>query len=344
MTVTMSIAAHYEQFLELLGRDPGSTPDGRDTVRARYGERVDPSGGSQPIVLMRDEWIRNQIDLTLALDRLLTEDDVVVSAVPYELSFIGAEVDRVIEMVGASVISVGTSGTICPMPRLLGLIEQYEVTALVCSPAFAAELASLAVSLGQRPPQSTIRMIVCVGEVCSTERLEHVGAAWAAKTSALYGTPSTPTVAVACEHGALHLCDHRLRAEVRDGPRGELLLDGRPTGELAELWPADRGCHCGAAGRVLVPLGRVAAAIPGPHGLVSAADVERIVFGHTGLAPHFACDVRDGTFHVTCAATDPETVADGAVRRSIRSGIADALGVAAEVTIVDVKDWSTATT
>ncbi len=236
MTTTTSIATHYEQFLDLLTRDPRAGAHGRDTAPARYGERIDPSGGPQPIVLTRDEWILNQIDLALALGRLLTEDDVVVSAVPYELSFIGGEVDRVTEMVGASVISVGTSGTICPMPRLLGLIEQYEVTAVVCSPSFAAELASLALSLGRRPEDSTVRTIVCVGEACSAERLDRIGAAWAAKTSALYGTPSTPTVAVACEHGALHVCDHRLRAEVRGDLRGELLLDGSPTGELVELW------------------------------------------------------------------------------------------------------------
>jgi hypothetical protein len=342
VTTTATIATHYEQFLELLTRDPRAATDGRDTVRARYGERVDPSGGSQPIVLTRNEWILNQIDLALALGRLLTEDDVVVSAVPYELSFIGAEVDRVIEMVGASVISVGTSGTICPMPRLLGLIEQYEVTALVCSPSFAAELASLALSLGRRPEDSTVRTLVCVGEACSTERLDRIGAAWAARTSALYGTPSTPTVAVACDHGALHLCDHRLRAEVRGDLRGELLLDGSPTGELVELWPADRRCDCGSAGRVLVPLGSAASAVRGPDGLVSTLDVERVVFGHRRLAPHFAC-VRDGTFHVTCAVAGPQAVDEGAMRRAIRSGIDEALGVEAEVTVVGVQDWSTAT-
>ncbi|SMQ21645.1 Phenylacetate-coenzyme A ligase PaaK, adenylate-forming domain family [Streptomyces sp. Ag82_O1-12] len=342
MTTTTSLATHYEQFLELLSRDPRTVADGRDTLRARYGERVDPSGGSQPVVLTRDEWIRNQIDLTLALGRLLTEDDAVVSAVPYELSFIGAEVDRAIEMVGASVISVGTSGTICPMPRLLGLIEQYEVTALVCSPSFAAELAALAVSLGKRPADSTIRTIVCVGEACSTERLDRIGAAWAARTSALYGTPSTPTVAVACDHGALHLCDHRLRAEARGGLRGELILNGTPTGEVVELWPAEGRCDCGSPSRVLVPLGSVASAVRGPDGLVSAVDVERIVFGHRRLAPHFACAVRDGTFHVTCAVADTDAVDTDAMRRAIRGGIDEALGVDAEVTIVGVKDWSTA--
>ncbi|MFF7730796.1 hypothetical protein [Streptomyces sp. NPDC008001] len=349
MTTAASITTHYEHFLSLLTRDahgPARTPaaaDSRDTVHARYGERVDPSGGTQPIVLTRDEWIRNQIDLTLALDRLLTEDDVVVSAVPYELSFIGAEVDRVIEMVGASVISVGTSGTICPMPRLLGLIEQYEVTALVCSPRFAAELAGLAESLGKRPQDTAIRRIICVGEVSSAERLDRIGTTWAARTCALYGTPTAPTVAVTCEQGALHLCDHRLRAEVRGGWRGELLLDGIPTGEAVELCPADHRCDCGSTSPVLVPLGSMTSAVRGPDGLVTALDVERIVFGHGRLAPHFVCVLRDDTFHVTCAVPDPRAVDVGALRRAVRGGIGEALGVEAEVTVVGVQDWSTAT-
>ncbi|WP_433303907.1 hypothetical protein ACQP2F_13360 [Actinoplanes sp. CA-030573] len=340
--MTAPITTHYEQFLHLLAGEPAD-PAGAGPVRARYGERPGPAGGTEPVVLSRDEWIRNQIDLTLALDRLLTSDDVVVSATPYELSFIGAEVDRVIEMVGASVISVGTSRTICPMPRLLQLIEHYGATALVCPPSFAAELTGLAVAQGRRPADSTIRSIIAVGEACSTERLDRIGAAWTAATSALYGTPSTPTVAVACEHGTLHVCDHWLRAEVHDGPRGELLLDGVPTGELVELDPDGRRCACGAAGPVLVPLGSLTAAVTGPGGPVSAVDVERIVFAERGLAPHFACDVRAGVFHVTCAVAGAEPVRDGAVQRSIRDRIRDAYGVDAEIAIVDVNDWSTAT-
>ncbi|MFG2792211.1 AMP-binding protein [Streptomyces sp. NPDC048419] len=358
MTTTTPIATHYEQFLHLLSGDtedsgatrgtgdPRDTRDaapGRDVLPARYGERIDASGATQAIVMSRDEWILNQIDLTLALGRLLGEDDVVVSAVPYELSFIGAEMDRVIEMVGASVISVGTSRTICPMERLLALIEQYQVTALVCAPSFAAELASLALARGQRPQDSTIRTVVCVGEASSTERLDRIGATWAATTTTLYGTPATPTAAVPCEHGALHLCEHRLRAEADGHPRGELLLDGSPTGELVELRAAGSGCDCGSANRVLVPLGSTAAALPGPHGLISAVDVERIAFRQTALTPHFACTVQDGAFHVTCAVTEAEAPAGGALAQAIRGEIGDALGVAAEVTVVDAKDWSTAT-
>jgi phenylacetate-coenzyme A ligase PaaK-like adenylate-forming protein len=348
--MTAPTTTFYERFLELLTRGASKAAGDREAVRARYGERFDSAQRSHSVVISRDEWILNQIDLALALGRLLVEDDVVVSAVPYELSFIGAEVDRAIEMIGASVISVGTSRTICPMPRLLNLLEQYEVTALVCSPSFATELASLAVSLGQRPEDSSIRSIICVGDPCSKGRLDSIGAAWGATTSAFYGTPSTPTVAVACEHGALHLCDHRLRATVRDGLRGELLLGsadsgapGGATGELVELWPAERRCACGAASTVLIPLGSVAESVPTPAGPVSAVDVERVVFEQAGLSPHFACAARDGRFIVTCATTAVVPIRIGMVQRSIENRIREALGVDAEVTLVDVKHWSTAT-
>ncbi|GAA1420988.1 hypothetical protein GCM10009601_20420 [Streptomyces thermospinosisporus] len=345
MTTTPSLTRHYERFLDLLTR-PGGTrgpgPDGRAGPPARYGERTDAQGSARPVALTRDDWISHQIDLTLALGRLLTEDDVVVSAVPYELSFLGAGVDRAVELTGASVISTGTSGTICPLPRLLGLIEQYGVTALVCSPRLAARLAGLAVSLGKRPGDSTVRTIVCVGEPASPERLQRVGTAWAARTAAVHSTSSTPVVAVPCEAGALHVCE-RLRAEVVGGTRGELHIDGAPTGELAELRPAGEGCDCGAATPVLVPLGSTASALPGPGGgPVTAVDVERVVFQEPSLAPHFACEVRDGAFRVTCAVNDPEPSAADALRERLRSRIRDALGAGAEVTITALEEWSTA--
>jgi len=346
VTTVPSLTRHYEQFLDLLTR-PGGTrgpgPEGPAGPLARYGERADARGTARPVALTREAWISHQIDLALALGRLLTEDDVVVSAVPYELSFLGAAVDRAVELTGASVISTGTSGTICPLPRLLGLIEQYEVTALVCSPGFAAHLAGVAVALGERPRASTVRTVVCVGEAASPERLQRVGAAWgAARTAAVHGTPSTPVVAVPCEAGALHVCA-RLRAEVPGGPRGELHLDGAPAGELAELHPAGEACGCDAASPVLVPLGSTATALPGPDGApVTAVDVERVVFREPSLAPHFACEVLDGAFRVTCAVDDPEQTPADALRARLRNRIRDALGVGAEVTITGPKEWSTA--
>jgi hypothetical protein len=72
-------------------------------------------------------------------------------------------------------------------------------------------------------------------------------------------------------------------------------------------------------------------------------DVERIVFRHAALTPHFTCTVQDGAFQVTCAVAEAEAPAGGALARVIRGEIGDALGVAAEVTVVDAKDWSTAT-
>ncbi|MFI8929207.1 phenylacetate--CoA ligase family protein [Streptomyces sp. NPDC053474] len=356
----------YERFLELLtpGPGPAGPPpprDGRAPARARYGERLDGAGRSHPVLITRDEWILDQIDLARSFDQLLTADDVVVVAAPYELSFTGAGVDRAIELIGASVISVGTSNTICPMPRLLALIKEYEATALVCSPSLATELAVLARASQQPPDHASVRSVICVGEACSRERLDRIGAAWGARARTLYGTASTPTVAVPCAYGALHVCDHRLRASVRDvrsgrtapdGARGELLLapadtgppggGSRATGELVELGPADGRCACGAKSTVLTPLGRVSEAVATRSGPVCAVDVERVVFDRADLAPHFACAVREGGFDVTCAVTDGVTARDGAAQRSLEKRIRAELDVDVEVRIVAVHDWNTA--
>jgi phenylacetate-coenzyme A ligase PaaK-like adenylate-forming protein len=353
----------YKHFLDLLDRGADGPRAGTDaehgSEHARYGEWFDASGQSHAAFLTRDGWVLNQIGMAECFDGILTEDDVVIVAVPYELSFVGAEVERAIELVGSSVIGVGTSNTICPMPRILDLIWQYEATALVCSPTVAANLAALAVSLGRRPEDSSVRLIVSMGEACSPQRLDRVVAAWGAAASTLYGTALTPTVAVPCEQGVLHVCGDRLRAAVRDvqggqaaasgGLRGELLLASLPgdspdsesvgTGQLVELGPANGGCACGQEGAVLTPLGRVADAVESPSGLVSAVDVERTVFGFAEFAPRFAGEARNGAFKVTCALEDGELASAGELRRTVEGRVREGLGVDVDIEIVDAKDW-----
>ncbi|MFD7449596.1 hypothetical protein [Kitasatospora sp. NPDC059827] len=363
----------YEHFLGLLGPGDGGAhrPGPRagadawhGSARARYGEWSDAAGHTHPAFLTRDEWVRNQIDLARCLDGLLTEDDVVIVAVPYELSFVGAEVERAIELVGAAVIGVGTSDTICPLPRVLDLMGQYGATVLVCSATVAARLAALAVARGQRPADSAVRLVVTTGEASSAERRERVAALWGADASELYGTAWTPTVAVPCAAGALHVCDHRLRAAVRtpgaDGPaafRGELLLAfgaadapdspdraGEPTGQFVELGPADGGCGCGARSPVLAPLGRVAELVGSASGPVSAVDVERIVFGFAEFAPYFAAEPRPGGFTVTCAVADgAAAAADEVLRQAVEAEVRRGLGIDVDVRIVEAKDWEAVT-
>lgn len=263
----------HARLLDLL--TPATRAAADDGALARYGEGPGPAGDTRPHFLTRDAWARNQIDLAVALDALLTPDDVVMVAVPYELSFTGALVERAAELLGATVLSVGTSNTICPVPRALGLIRRYGVTALVCSPAVATELAAVDVTLGERPADSTVRRIVCVGEGVPPGGLDRIGTLWGASATAVLGTAAVPVVAVPCAHGALHLCADRLRATVRptgpDPARGELLLapagpDGagtaEATGERVELRPGP-DCPCGDRGPVLVPLGPVAGPVGG---------------------------------------------------------------------------------
>lgn len=360
--MTTNTARVYEQFLTLLdpGTQPGPDRSAADpySLSTRYGEWADPAGTAHPVLMTRGDWFLDQADLAQSLGRTLTENDVVVVAAQYELSFTGPQIERAIEMIGASVIAVGTSRTICPMTRILELIWQYRATVLLCTPTLATELARLGPSLGRHPGDSPIRLLLTTGEPCAPRRVERIARVWGAAPSTFYGTGSTPTVAVPCEHGELHLCEHRLHATVRGqsqgrivpgGLRGELILtrpdqaasrdESGETGELVELWPRDRRCACGNGNQVVVPLGPLAAAVGTPSGPVSPVDVEHVAFAAVELAPCFACEARDDGFQVTCSAADMPPGGANRLRQQLRDRIHDALQVDADIRLIDAGDW-----
>ncbi|GAB2464519.1 hypothetical protein [Streptomyces incanus] len=162
-STTARFEAYFDQWLHTLEADTHGGTDARPdtptrpTAPVRYGEWEGPDGSTRPVRTSRPEWMRNQIDMALALSGLVTPDDVVIVAAPYELSLEGASVERAVEWLGASLISVGTSNTICPVPRLLGLLHRYRATTLVCSPQLAADLAALDEAGGRRPAAAFTR-------------------------------------------------------------------------------------------------------------------------------------------------------------------------------------------
>ncbi|MFD4633983.1 hypothetical protein ACFVYR_17320 [Streptomyces sp. NPDC058284] len=293
--------AHFARWLRTLEADahPGSSVTGEApplSAPVRYGEWAAPDGDTHAIRMTQPEWVLGQLDLVTALGDLITPDDVAVVAVPYELSLEGAAVERAIESLGACLISVGTSNTICPVPRLLDLIHRYEVTTLACPPQLAAELAALDEAAGRDPRASTVRTILAT-RPAAPERLRRVAARWGAVASGIFSTPFRPATATTCAAGRLHLLEDRFDAGLRsptpgridrDATRGELVLTvpgsesaapvELPTGELVELRPPHTPCACGSERRVVTPLGRVADAVATPEGPITQVDVERCLF------------------------------------------------------------------
>jgi phenylacetate-coenzyme A ligase PaaK-like adenylate-forming protein len=356
--VTDRFEAYFDQWLYALEADahrgsPGGTgapagPDGlqRPPAPVRYGEWEGPDGGTHPVRMSRPEWMLNQIDTALALGDLVTPDDVVVVAAPYELSLEGASVERAVEWLGASLISVGTSNTICPVPRLLDLIHRYRVTTLVCPPQLAAELAALDEAAGRRPAAAGLTTLVAT-RPAAPERLRRIAATWGASATVLFGTPSRPATATPCRLGRLHLVADRFEARLRltapgridpGGTRGELVLDVRhpdapalvsqPTGELVELPPPGSPCTCGSERQLVVPLGRVADAVATPQGPITQVDVEHCLFASPHPQGQVTSRLEGDHLAVACAVGSAGARHLPALRELVRSR----LGPAVELT------------
>lgn len=315
----------------------------------RYGEWDGPDGRTHAFRMIQPEWVLNQIDIVHSLDDHITPDDVVVVAAPYELSLVGASIERAIEWLGAAVISVGTNNTICPVPRLLDLIHRYQVTALVCPPQLAAELAALDEAAGRCPSSSTVTTIIAT-QPTAPERLRRIATKWGVSAIEVFSTPSRPATATSCGFGELHILEDRVEAQLRspspgliavDGTRGELMLSighpesptsvPRPTGELVEFRRPGTPCACGSNTQVVIPLGRVAGAVATPRGLVTQTDVEYCLFESPHPQGRVTSTVEGECLSVTSA------VRGGAetVRRELQQLVRSRLGPAVELTLFD---------
>nr|ARK19486.1 AMP-dependent synthetase/ligase [Streptomyces zelensis] len=350
-STTARFEAYFDQWLHTLEADTHGGTDARPdtptrpTAPVRYGEWEGPDGSTRPVRTSRPEWMRNQIDMALALSGLVTPDDVVIVAAPYELSLEGASVERAVEWLGASLISVGTSNTICPVPRLLGLLHRYRATTLVCSPQLAADLAALDEAGGRRPAASSLSTLVTT-RPAAPERLRRIADAWGASATQLFATPARPATATPCRAGRLHLVADRFAARLRSpvqgrldpgGTRGELVLDvhrpgepapvAQPTGELVELPAPGTSCPCGSGRQLVVPLGRVADAVRTERGPLTQVDVEHCLF----TSPHPRGQVTSrpvgGRLEVTCAVAGT----DGRQLPPLRELVRDRFGPAVEL-------------
>ncbi|GAA3963492.1 hypothetical protein GCM10022384_14480 [Streptomyces marokkonensis] len=324
-STTARFEAYFDHWLDILEADAhrgtagGTDAPTRPSAPVRYGEWEGPDGTTHPVRMSRPEWMLNQIDIALALGDRVTPDDVVIVAAPYELSLEGASVERALEWLGASLISIGTSNTICPLPRLLGLVHRYRVTTLVCSPQLAADLAALDGAGGGHPAASSLTTLVTT-RPAAPERLHRIADAWGASATELFGTPTRPATATPCRAGRLHLVAGRFTARLRStapgllapgSTRGELVLDvhlpggpapvAQPTGELVELPAPDISCPCGSDRQLVVPLGRVADAVLTERGPLTQVDVEHCLFASPHLDGRVTSRPSGGRLTVACA-------------------------------------------
>ena len=75
----------------------------------RYAESTGTTGKHSAGYVTSKEWIENNITLYLGWNQIIKTSDILLIAVPYELTYVGADIDRVSEMVGACNIACGVT-------------------------------------------------------------------------------------------------------------------------------------------------------------------------------------------------------------------------------------------
>lgn len=322
----------------------------------RYAESGGPAGEVRSSFVTAEDWSGNCLAAATAWKAIFDCRDTLAVAVAYELSFAGADVDRVAEHLGAAVLSVGTNNRICSWQRLLQLMRAYEATGLICTPTRALRLAEIARSEGLDPRKDfALRKIVCLGEPLSEPRRRRIEETWGVEAFSHYGVTEAMAVAAPCAKGAMHLLEDRFvweLVEPEDGTpakadRGELVLTtlaqkAAPlvrlrTGDIVEC--AEGPCSCGNPHQAIRHLGRACSAVATPAGRLVPADFDEIVLAEPEVEPFFRIGGQDGRATLQVAAATSDAARWSAARQRLADAVERKFGFRPEVLRADRDAW-----
>ncbi|NHZ33371.1 phenylacetate--CoA ligase family protein [Massilia rubra] len=321
----------------------------------RYAESTGTTGGVNAGFVTARDWKTNNFCVALAWAGLLGEHDIMAVAVPYELSYVGADIDRVAELLGVSVLAVGTNNKLCPWTRLLALLRSHKVTTLVCAPIRALRLAAMAAEQGidlQR--DLAVRRIVCMGEALSPARKARIERLWGASVYNHYGMTEAMSVALPCPQGQLHLAEQRFVFEVIDPDSAAVLAPGS-TGELVlttlaqEAMPLVRyrsgdlvktdtsPCACGNPHTRIVHLGRVQDLIGAPARRFHISELDDILLAEPGIEPIYS--VQGDASHVAIHLIPAEGGHWHDTRARLTTALERYCGIPVELVPIDRQEW-----
>ncbi|MFG6447796.1 phenylacetate--CoA ligase family protein [Roseateles sp. BYS180W] len=318
----------------------------------RFGESSGTSTGrSLAAYFTADDWFTNNCAVAHHLQQVLSPQDVVAVAVPYELAGVGQDLDRALELVGCTVVALGAVTPFCPSERMVQILRDARVTALVCSGTRALHLAEVAQAQGLNPAQDLgLRKLLCAGEGASAAKRELLERTWNARVYPMYGMTETNTLAMCCPAQQLHLMQSRHFFEVLDpdsglpvgeGQAGELVVSTLAaralpllryrTGDLVRLHSAP--CRCGRPTQRIDHLGRLGDVLHVGTQRISLLALEQTLLSCLDCAPyHYAVKPLQGTL-LQVGLTDNNLVT--AVQARLRQAFEHQHGLTLEFVTID---------
>ena len=281
-----------------------------------YYETTGTTGTSTPCPRSELDSIVNNTPLILRYREIFSthgEKHIVAVMGPTELHSTGDTFEDVLRSLGHTVVKMWPRSPVVGQKRALKLCEELGITALICTPAVASDLARTAQKSGFDVKQLGIRLILTLGELITPNRLKNIGSIWGATAyNCMYASQESSILAVCKQDNHLHtvplnnyyeLVDpetENLISVSEDVSAGELVITNLYLGQkpLIRYRTGDmvRSQLSSDGGWIIEPIGRVKDKLRLNGQVHTAYDVESILFDNLENCLEYSIVIdRDGT-------------------------------------------------
>ncbi len=166
-----------------------------------YYETTGTTGPSTPCPRNEEDSIVNNTFLTLQYKEIFykkTGSHIVGIMGPSELHSTGDTFEDVFRSLGHTVVKMWPRSPVVQFHRVLRLIQELKITALVCTPAIASEMIKYFKKNNINARELGVEIILVLGELITPNRLGNLGNAWGAKIyNCMYASQETSILAAA---------------------------------------------------------------------------------------------------------------------------------------------------
>jgi len=205
-----------------------------------YYETTGTTGKATPCPRSEIDSIHNNTPLILHYERILKQhgDQHVVGIMwPTEVHSTGDTFEDVMRSIGSPVVKMWPRSPVMGYSRAAELIEDLQITTLVCTPAVAIGLAKHFLAQGRDPKDTCVQVLMTLGELSTPQLLRNIGAAWGGHVyNCMYASQEASIMAVAQSDNKLYTVPLNNLYELIDPDTGAVMdvpLDHRDhVGEL----------------------------------------------------------------------------------------------------------------
>lgn len=203
-----------------------------------YYETTGTTGKPTPCPRNETDSIHNNTPLIIHYRTLFEQfgsNHIVGVMGPTELHSTGDTFEDVFRSLGYSVVKMWPRSPVVGMKRVMALINELQITALVCTPAVAIAVARFIQDSGEAPSATSVKLILTVGELTTPSLLRNIGEVWGAQVySCMYASQESSILAVCAADSHLYTIPLNNYYEIINpvSGKGYDVTQGQVTGEL----------------------------------------------------------------------------------------------------------------